>query len=118
MRVSYEHNGEPAVAEGAYLIGADGGRSNVRKAIAMPFEGFTWDERFMVISTSFDFQTRGYAKNAYIADPDQWATLFQMPGDVTPYWRIVIPTDINIPEDVIAAAGRGRGVAAELRAAR
>ena len=26
----------------------------------------------MVISTSFDFQTRGYAKNAYLADPDQW----------------------------------------------
>ena len=101
--VTYERNGATEIVEGAYLVGADGGRSSVRKAIDMPFEGFTWDERFMVISTSFDFQTIGYAKNAYIADPDQWVTLFQMPGEGAPYWRIVIPTDIDIPEDVIAA---------------
>jgi 3-(3-hydroxy-phenyl)propionate hydroxylase len=103
VRVTYERNGATEIVEAAYLVGADGGRSNVRKAIDMPFEGFTWDERFMVISTSFDFQTIGYAKNAYIADPDQWVTLFQMPGEGAPYWRIVIPTDIDIPEDVIAA---------------
>jgi 3-(3-hydroxy-phenyl)propionate hydroxylase len=103
VRVTYERDGATEIVEGAYLVGADGGRSNVRKAIGMPFEGFTWDERFMVISTSFDFQTAGYAKNAYIADPDQWVTLFQMPGDAAPYWRIVIPTDIEIPEDVLAA---------------
>ncbi len=103
VRVTYERDGVMEVADGAYLVGADGGRSNVRKAIDMPFEGFTWDERFMVISTSFDFQTIGYAKNAYIADPDQWVTLFQMPGDGSPYWRIVIPTDIDVPEEVIAA---------------
>ena len=96
-------HGEETI-EGAYLVGADGGRSNVRKAIAMPFEGFTWQERFFVISTSFDFQTIGFAKNAYIADPDQWATLFQMPGDGDrPYWRIVLPTDANVPEEAIAA---------------
>ena len=103
VHVTYERNGATESVAGAYLVGADGGRSNVRKAIDMPFEGFTWDERFMVISTSFDFQTIGYAKNAYIADPDQWVTLFQMPGEGAPYWRIVIPTDIDIPEEVIAA---------------
>ena len=81
----------------------DLGRSGVRRAGAFTFEGFTWHERFMVISTTFDFQTIGYAKNAYIADPDQWVTLFQMPGEAAPYWRIVIPTDIDTPEDVLSA---------------
>ncbi len=103
VRVTCEHDGATEVVEGAYLVGADGGRSDVRKAIDMPFEGFTWHERFMVISTTFDFQTLGYAKNAYIADPDQWVTLFQMPGEAAPYWRIVIPTDVDTPEDVLAA---------------
>jgi 3-(3-hydroxy-phenyl)propionate hydroxylase len=103
VRVTFECDGATEVVDASYVVGADGGRSNVRKAIEMPFEGFTWDERFMVISTSFDFQTRGYAKNVYIADPDQWLTLFQMPGDGNPYWRIVIPTDIAIPEDALAA---------------
>lgn len=103
VRVTYERAGSTESADGAYLVGADGGRSAVRKAIGMPFEGFTWDERFMVISTAFDYQTRGYAKNAYIADPDQWIALFQMPGDGAPYWRLVIPTDVETPEDVIGA---------------
>jgi 3-(3-hydroxy-phenyl)propionate hydroxylase len=103
VQVSVESNGASEMVAGSYLIGADGGRSAVRKAIDMPFEGFTWDERFYVISTDFDFQTRGYAKNVYLADPDQWATLFQMPGDGEhPYWRIVIPTDSAIPEETIA----------------
>jgi len=103
VRVSYERDGAMRHVDGAYLVGADGGRSAVRKAIEMPFEGFTWDERFMVISTAFDYQTRGYAKNAYIADPDQWIALFQMPGDGAPYWRLVFPTDVETPEDVIGA---------------
>jgi 3-(3-hydroxy-phenyl)propionate hydroxylase len=103
VRVTYERGGATEIVEGSYLVGADGGRSNVRKAVDMPFEGFTWDERFMVISTSFDFQSVGFAKNAYIADPEQWVTLFQMPGDNAPYWRIVIPTDIAISEDVLSA---------------
>src|SRR5208283_375715 len=104
VRVTYERDGVTESVAGAYLVGADGGRSSVRKAIDMPFEGFTWDERFMVISTAFDFQTRGYAKNAYIADPGQWIALFQMPGRGAPYWRLVIPTDVETPEDVLGAA--------------
>ncbi len=107
VRVTYERDGETIVADGAYLVGADGGRSAVRKALEMPFEGYTWPERFFVISTPFDFETRGYTKNTYIADPDEWVTLFKMPGDgVHPYWRIVIPTDTDTPEDVIAAPER------------
>ena len=34
---------------GSYLIGADGGRSVVRKQCDIPFEGFTWPERFLVL---------------------------------------------------------------------
>src|SRR4051812_13766278 len=36
---------------GAFLIGADGGRSTVRKACGIAFEGFTWPERFIVLTT-------------------------------------------------------------------
>src|SRR5687767_9721143 len=38
-----------------YVIGADGGRSTVRKALGIEFEGYTWPERFLVITTRFDF---------------------------------------------------------------
>ena len=36
---------------GSYLIGADGGKSTVRSKTSILFEGFTWPERFLVLST-------------------------------------------------------------------
>ena len=38
-----------------YVIGADGGRSTVRKLLGIEFEGYTWPERFLVVTTKFDF---------------------------------------------------------------
>jgi 3-(3-hydroxy-phenyl)propionate hydroxylase len=58
---------------GAYLIGADGGRSTVRKRSEIPFDGFTWPERFIVLTTPFDFEAeRGYAYRSYFAEPGAW----------------------------------------------
>lgn len=81
-----------ATHTGAFCVGADGGRSTVRKAMGVEFEGFTWPERFAVISTDFDFQPLGYAFNAYIAHPVEWSAIFKMP-DVGPpgIWRVVFP---------------------------
>jgi 3-(3-hydroxy-phenyl)propionate hydroxylase len=41
---------------GDYVIGADGGRSTIRKALDIEFEGFTWPEHFLVLTTLDDFQ--------------------------------------------------------------
>ena len=46
---------------GAYLIGADGGRSTVRRRSGIKFEGFTWPERFIVLTTPFDFESAAIA---------------------------------------------------------
>ena len=55
---------------GAYLIGADGGRSTVRKRSEIAFDGFTWPERFIVLTTPFDFEAeRGYSYRSYFAEP-------------------------------------------------
>jgi 3-(3-hydroxy-phenyl)propionate hydroxylase len=75
-----------------YVVGADGGRSVVRKCMGVEFEGFTWPERFVVVSTGHSFAAHGYAANAYIADPDEWAAVFQMPDMGPPgLWRAVFP---------------------------
>ncbi len=87
--------------EGAWLVGADGGRSAVRKAIGVEFEGFTWPERFVVVSTRYDFGAHGFTPNAYVADPDQWAAVFKMP-DAEPggLWRIAFPVPPDEPDEV------------------
>src|SRR6266496_3195 len=75
-----------------WLVGADGGRSTVRKCTDVGFDGFTWDERFVVASTPYDYAPHGYALNAYLADPEEWAALFKMPDDGPPgIWRVIFP---------------------------
>lgn len=88
---------------GAYAIGADGGRSIMRKAMDIEFEGFTYPERFVVLSTPFDFQSkRSYVYRNYIADPDEWCNLFKVAGDGPPgLWRTVFPTHPDETDDEI-----------------
>ena len=88
---------------GAYLIGADGGRSMVRKQMDIPFEGFTWPERFLVLSTPFDFESEcGMSFRNYIADPDEWCNCFKVAGDGPPgLWRTVYPEDPEAPEETL-----------------
>ena len=91
--------------EGDWLIGADGGRSVVRKFAGIAFEGFTWAERFLVLSTPFDFQAeRGMSFRNYIADPDEWCNCFKVAADGPPgLWRLVFPADPEADEEALLA---------------
>ena len=77
-----------------YVIGCDGGRSTVRKSLGIEFEGFTWPERFLVISTTFDFAAAlGCCYRNYMADPHEWTNLFKVAGDdLKGRWRAVFNT--------------------------
>jgi 3-(3-hydroxy-phenyl)propionate hydroxylase len=84
-----------------WLIGADGGRSVVRKSQGIDFEGFTYPERFLVVTNTYDFEEEGYALSCYVADPEQWCAVFKVPGKGPPgLWRVVFPTK---PEEDEAA---------------
>ena len=82
------------IREADYVIGADGGRSTVRKALGIEFEGYTWPERFLVITTKFDFQAAlGCCLRTYMADPQEWTNLFKVAGDdLKGRWRAVYNT--------------------------
>ena len=75
---------------GRWLIGADGGRSRVRERIGVAFDGFTWEERFLVASTPFDFASAipDLRDVSYFADPVEWYFLLHAPG----VWRAMFPT--------------------------
>lgn len=97
---------------GRYLIGADGGRSPVRKSAGIAFDGYTWPERYTVVSTTYDFEPLGYADNAYISDPEQWLAFFRMPDAGPPgLWRMTLPvTDELSDEEVLAPAFAHRAI--------
>ena len=96
---------------GAYVVGADGARSAVRQAAGIGFEGFTWPERFLVLSTPFDFTELipGLAPVSYFADPEEWFFLLRIPG----LWRAMFPVPPEVPDeatltDTYARARLGR----------
>jgi len=86
--------GESEKIRGRYVIGADGGRSTVRRLAEIEFEGFTWPERFIKIGTSFDFGAtgRGFCTRNYFSDPNEWLNLFKVKGNGPPgIWRGIMP---------------------------
>ena len=95
-----------------YVIGCDGGRSTVRKSLGIDFEGFTWPERFLVITTRFDFAAAlGCCYRNYMADPEEWTNLFKVAGDdLKGRWRAVFNTrqDESDEEALSDAAVRAR----------
>jgi 3-(3-hydroxy-phenyl)propionate hydroxylase len=107
--VSIEVRGPDGVKRhtGAYLIGADGGRSIVRKQCDIAFKGFTWPERFIVFTTPYDFETkRGYCPRSYFADPGSWCNCFRVSADGPPgLWRTVFPTDPSQPDADVTSDG-------------
>jgi 3-(3-hydroxy-phenyl)propionate hydroxylase len=102
LQVKVESDGIPGTFEASWLVGADGGRSTIRKLLPVEFEGFTWPEQFLVVSTPYDFSRHGFALNAYIADPIEWSALFKMPDAGPPgVWRVVFPCDTSMPDDAL-----------------
>ena len=87
--------------DGSWLIGADGARSAVRRAIGVAFEGFTWPERFLVLSTPFEFVDAipGLADVTYYADPEEWFFLLRVPG----LWRAMFPVAPEVDEEETAS---------------
>ena len=75
----------------------------MRKACGIEFEGFTWPERFIVLTTPFDFAAeRGYCPRSYFADPDEWCNCFKVSANGPPgLWRTVYPTDSAASEDAL-----------------
>jgi 3-(3-hydroxy-phenyl)propionate hydroxylase len=71
------------------MIAADGGRSAVRKEIGIPFEGFTYPERILILVTHHDFRqiVPDITSVNYISDPVDWCFLFQIPG----LWKLGLP---------------------------
>ncbi|MBO0875761.1 MAG: FAD-dependent monooxygenase [Pseudonocardia sp.] len=82
---------------GSYLIGADGAASAVRKLSEVAFEGVTYRERFLIVSTPVDLreQLPGIADVNYIADPVEWLFILHTPEA----WRVLWPVPAEVSDE-------------------
>jgi 3-(3-hydroxy-phenyl)propionate hydroxylase len=90
-------DGGTETLSGSYLIGADGAGSSVRKALGVPFEGHTYSERFLIVSTPVDMreQVPGIAEVNYVADPEEWLFILRTPES----WRVLWPVPAGVPAE-------------------
>jgi 3-(3-hydroxy-phenyl)propionate hydroxylase len=72
-----------------YLIACDGASSLVRKLTGIEFDGFTYPEKFLSLSTYWPLENhfRDLAYVNYVADADDWSVLLRTPS----VWRILVP---------------------------
>jgi 3-(3-hydroxy-phenyl)propionate hydroxylase len=99
VTIAIEQDGATQSHTGRWLIGADGASSSVRRALGIEFEGFTWPDRLLVVSTPFDFHSAipGLTAVNYVADAERWYFLLQIPG----LWRVMFLIKEDISDEQI-----------------
>ncbi len=91
IAVIEDADGQRSEVETKFLVGADGAHSVVRGLMNVGFEGFTYEEKFLSISTAFPIEdvVPNLAHVNYISDPDEWLVLLRVPR----FWRVLVPAD-------------------------
>ena len=71
------------------VIGADGAASEVRKSLDLAFDGMTYEDRYLVVSTPFEMADHldDLAYVNYISDPEEWLVLLR----TVDLWRALFP---------------------------
>tara|TARA_R110001606_G_scaffold83929_4_gene191086 strand:+ start:2869 stop:4074 length:1206 start_codon:yes stop_codon:yes gene_type:complete len=85
-----------------FLIGADGASSIARKWLGIEFDGFTYPERFLTLSTTYPIENAlpGLAYVNYVSDPDEWQVLLRVPS----VWRVLVPAHEEDAETLLSDA--------------
>jgi 3-(3-hydroxy-phenyl)propionate hydroxylase len=80
-----------------WLIGADGANSLVRKWLGIEFDGFTYPEKFLCLTTTTELADHlpNLALVNYVSDPQEWLVLLRVPS----LWRVLVPADEAMSDD-------------------
>jgi 2-polyprenyl-6-methoxyphenol hydroxylase-like FAD-dependent oxidoreductase len=99
-----------STVRGAWVVAADGASSALRASAGIDFEGITYPERFLVVSTEADLAQSlpGIALVNYVADDREWHVLLRSPD----HWRALFPVTSEEPDEVL---GKPDALAARLR---
>ena len=102
VQVQVEGPDGPETIEGQYLLACDGAGSVIRKATGVEFDGFTWEEKFLTLSTLEPMERHLPVCHVnYMADPKEWLVLLRAPTA----WRVLVPARAeDADEDLLSDA--------------
>jgi 3-(3-hydroxy-phenyl)propionate hydroxylase/6-hydroxy-3-succinoylpyridine 3-monooxygenase len=96
--VAAEKAGTPAEFTAHWVVGADGGRSPVRKAVGLTMDGFTWPQRFVVTNIYYDFEKYGW-NSGYLVDPVYGAVVYKI--NLDGLWRFTFAEQATQPLETV-----------------
>lgn len=88
-----------ATFEADWIIGTDGARSTVRQLLGLPFEGFTWPDRFVATNIDYPFLDFGFCNANMVVDPVNWAVIGRLGRENL--WRLTYGEDAALDEKSI-----------------
>lgn len=91
--------GEEKRYRGSLLVGADGAGSRVRQSAGIKFEGLTYPELFLVVSTTFPFEEHfdDLSWVNYVSDPEEWCVMLR----TVDLWRVLIPAPLDADRETL-----------------
>ncbi len=91
-----------------WLIGADGANSLVRKWLGIEFDGFTYPEKFLCLTTETELADHlpNLALVNYVSDPLEWLVLLRVPS----LWRVLVPADDAMSDDELRSDAVKTGI--------
>jgi 2-polyprenyl-6-methoxyphenol hydroxylase-like FAD-dependent oxidoreductase len=96
VRIAVDTEDGEVVFEADWVIGTDGARSTVRKLAGLPFEGFTWPDRFVATNIEYPFPDYGFCNANMVVDPVNWAVIGRLGRENL--WRLTYGEDADLDE--------------------
>ncbi len=95
VEVEIEAGGAPERLRARYVVGCDGARSTIRACMGLPFEGLTYPETTLLVTTQFPFEDHleGLSNVSYCWKANGNFSLLKVPGR----WRVSVYPDENAP---------------------
>jgi 2-polyprenyl-6-methoxyphenol hydroxylase-like FAD-dependent oxidoreductase len=104
-----DETGKEGKIEAEYLIGADGSKSTVRKALGLSFDGETLPHQLVATDIVYDFHAHGFFDANFVIDTEHYGLI----GRITTegLWRVSYGVPNDVPEDEVR-----RGAEEKIRA--
>ncbi len=95
--VFHTKDGKRREIDGRFLCAADGSHSVTRNLLGLSFTGSTYQDRFLLIGTDYDFHQLfpGFGPVNYIFDPKEWVIMLALPDLTRVVFRLRDDEDVN-----------------------
>lgn len=101
-----DSTGKEGRIQAAYLIGADGSKSTVRRQLGLSFDGETLPAQLVATDIVYDFHAHGFYDANFVIDAENYGLVGRITTDGL--WRVSYGVPTEMPEDEVRRGAEQR----------